>query len=397
MLKSKKIVLGIGGGIAAYRSAELVRLLIKEGVEVRCVVTKSAREFITPLTFEVLSGSEVHTELFNLTTERNMGHIQLARWADAVVVAPATANILARLAHGIADDLLTTMMQVTHAPTLVAPAMNSSMWESGATRRNIEILQSRDIHFIGPEKGQLACGEEGTGRMSEPDSIISALKPLLCEQALQGQQWVINAGPTEEAWDAVRLLTSRASGRLGALLASTAMAMGAEVTLVAGPGTPETTQAIKRINVTSAEEMLAACLESAAESNVFIASAAVSDFRFQDTHTEKLKRGDMDSMHAHLVANPDIVAAVAAIENRPRQVIAFAAESSDHIIHAQKKLRCKGVDAVVANDIGNIGTNRGGGWWITRKREVEISGDSKQTFAEEIINHIIEERLEIKS
>ncbi|ATX81394.1 phosphopantothenoylcysteine decarboxylase [Mariprofundus ferrinatatus] len=390
MLAGKRILIGIGGGIAVYRVAELVRLLIKAGAEVRCVMTRSACQFVSPLTFEALTGKEVHTELFDLTTERNMGHIQLARWADAVVIAPATANILARLAYGIADDLLTTMMQVNKAPTLLAPAMNSSMWESDATRRNVEALTTRGIRFIGPESGQLACGEEGSGRLSEPENIVSALLPLLTEQTLQDQRWVINAGPTAEAWDAVRLLTNRASGKLGALLASAAAVMGAEVALIAGPGTPDAHPLVKRINVTSADEMLAACIDTAKDANTFIATAAVSDFRFQETHSGKLKRNDTKSMNVELIANPDIVAEVAAMYQRPSHVIAFAAESSNHTGYARSKLEQKGVDAIVANDIGNMGSERAGGWWVTAEREVPIDSESKQAFAEQIIQHIME-------
>lgn len=391
MLQNRRILIGIGGGIAVYRVAELARLLIKAGAEVRCIMTRSACEFVSPLTFEALTGNEVHTELFDLTAERNMGHIQLARWADAVVIAPATANILARLAYGIADDLLTTMMQVNEAPVLLAPAMNSSMWESDATRRNVETLKARGISFVGPETGSLACGEQGRGRLSEPEAIIAALQPLLWEdQALKGQQWVINAGPTVEAWDAVRVLTNRASGKLGALLASTATAMGAEVTLIAGPGTPNTHPQVKRIDVESADDMLSACLKAASGADTFIATAAVSDFRFHEMYTEKMKRGDTTSMHVELIANPDIVAHIANMEKRPSHVIAFAAESTNHIEYAKSKLSQKNVDAIVANDVNNMGSQNASGWWITRESETTIDTVSKQAFAEQIIQHITE-------
>ena len=390
MLKGKRILIGIGGGIAVYRVAELARLLIKAGAEVRCVMTRSASEFVTPLTFEALTSNKVHSELFDLTSEREMGHIQLVRWADAVVIAPATANILARLSYGIADDLLTTMMQVNEAPVLLAPAMNSSMWESDATRRNVKTLKARGINFVGPESGELACGEQGAGRLSEPGDIVNALLPLLVEQSLKGESWVINAGPTAEAWDPVRLLTNRASGKLGAQLALTAATMGAEVTLIAGPGTPKADGQVKRINVESADEMLAACIESAAGSDTFVATAAVSDFRFHDIHAEKLKRGGTATMNVELAANPDIVAAIAAMDSRPGKVIAFAAESSNHIDHARAKLSRKNVDAVVANDISNMGSNSARGWWVTPSGEIAIDTDTKQAFAEQIIQHILE-------
>jgi len=391
MLHGKKILIGIGGGIAVYRVAELARLLIKAGAEVRCVMTRSASEFVTPLTFEALTGNKVHSELFDLTSEREMGHIQLARWADAIVIAPATANILARLAYGIADDLLTTMMQVNEAPVLLAPAMNSSMWESDATCRNVETLKGRGISFVGPEAGTLACGEQGTGRLSEPEAIVAALQPLLWEdQALKGQQWVINAGPTVEAWDAVRVLTNRASGKLGALLASTATVMGAAVTLIAGPGTPHAHPQVKRIDVESADDMLSACLKEARGADTFIASAAVSDFRFHEMYTEKMKRGDTTSMHVELIANPDIVAHIANMDRRPSRVIAFAAESSNHIAYAKSKLSQKNVDAIVANDVNNMGSHNASGWWITPQSETTIDTVSKKAFAEQIIQHITE-------
>jgi len=229
MLNGKRILIGIGGGIAVYRVAELARLLIKAGAEVRCVMTTSACEFVTPLTFEALTGQQVHQDLFDLTSERAMGHIQLARWADAVIIAPATANLLARLAHGFADDLLSTIMLVCDKPVLLAPAMNASMWHAAATQRNVEQLKKNNMRIIGPESGALACGEQGAGRLAEPSTIITALTTLLCEQSLKGQRWVINAGPTHEAWDGVRILSNRASGKLGVLLAEQASMRGADV------------------------------------------------------------------------------------------------------------------------------------------------------------------------
>jgi phosphopantothenoylcysteine decarboxylase/phosphopantothenate--cysteine ligase len=389
-MSGKRILIGIGGGIAAYRIAEFTRLLIKQGARVRCVMTRSACEFVTPLTFEALTGEEVHTELFDLTGERTMGHIQLARWADVVVIAPATANLITKLAYGIADDLLTTIMQVNDKPVLIAPAMNRSMWSSSATQENVERLKARGIRFSGPESGDLACGEKGTGRLSEPETIIDRLLPLISEQNLAGQRWVINAGPTWEQWDPVRLLTNRATGTLGSCLARTASAHGADVTLVAGPGTPETPDAVHRINVESAEEMLASCREAAKGANLFIASAAVSDFRFSKLITEKLKRGDIEQLQIELTANPDIVATIAAMEKRPQHVIAFAAESSDHIEHARKKLARKDVDAIFANDVASMGSANGSGWWITADRTEQIEPLPKEKIAEKIIEKIME-------
>ncbi len=398
MLTDKKILIGIGGGIAVYKVAELARMLTRAGADVRCVMTGSACEFVTPLTFEALTGNPVHTELFDLTAEQRMGHITLARWADAVIIAPATANLLARLAHGIADDLLTTIMQVCEAPVLLAPAMNRSMWESEATQRNFGRLKKRGFYHIGPETGELACGEQGAGRMADIRAILSALLPLLSDKPLIGQHWVINAGPTVEPWDGVRILTNRASGTLGALLADLACIMGASVTLVAGPGTPESHPGVIRRNVSTAAEMLSICELEAAGANLFIGTAAVSDFRFAESHAGKLKRGDSSKMSIELVANEDIVAHIASMPRRPTRVIAFAAESDHHIEHARAKLAAKNADAIIANDISNMGRAAGssadgnelaGGWWISRHGEqIEIEPGTKLDFARQIIQHI---------
>ncbi|MDQ6997858.1 MAG: bifunctional phosphopantothenoylcysteine decarboxylase/phosphopantothenate--cysteine ligase CoaBC [Mariprofundus sp.] len=390
MLNGKKILIGIGGGIAVYRVAELARLLIKAGADVRCVMTTSACEFVTPLTFEALTGQEVHRDLFDLTSERAMGHIQLARWADAVIIAPATANLLARLTHGIADDLLSTIMLVNDKPVLLAPAMNVSMWNAEATQRNIACLQQQGMVLVGPESGDLACGEQGAGRLAAPLIIKAAVTALLCEQSLVGQTWVINAGPTHEAWDGVRILSNRASGQLGVLLAEQACMRGADVVCIAGPGTPATNAAIERVDVESAQQMLAACRQYAAGADLFIGTAAVSDFRFADPQTEKLKRGELRSMNIELTANPDIIASIAAMPNRPKKVIAFAAESSNHIAYAKSKLVNKRVDAIVANDISNMGSDQANGWWISADNEVSIPSSTKIAFAAAIIQHIME-------
>lgn len=394
LLGNKRILLGMGGGIAVYRVAELVRLLVKQGAEVRCVMTRSACEFVTPLTFEALTGNSVHTRLFDLVGDddspaHQMGHIQLARWADAIIIAPATAGLLARLAHGIADDLLSTIMLVSEAPVLLAPAMNHSMWTHPATRNNTTTLRTRGMHVIGPAAGMLACGEEGAGRLSEPEDIFAALLPLLTRPTLAGQHWVINAGPTVESWDSVRILTNRASGTLGSLMASHVATMGAAVTLIAGPGTPATCTAVHRIDVESADAMLAACLQAAAGATVFVGTAAVSDFRFAKPSPGKIKRGSTGQMVVELTANPDIVASIAHMCDRPGMVVAFAAEAENHIAYGRKKLAAKGVDAIVANDIGNMGSQTAGGWWLTADHEAELCCGNKQAFAEAIIHQII--------
>jgi len=390
MLNGKHILLGIGGGIAVYKVAELARMLTKAGADVRCVMTKSACQFVAPLTFEALSGNQVHTELFDLTSERKMGHVALARWADAVIIAPTTANLLARLAHGIADDLLTTIMQVCESPVLLVPAMNPSMWQSDATQRNIQILKQRDMVMVGPDDGDLACGEQGTGRLADVRAILSALLPLLSAKPFVGQRWVINAGPTIEAWDDVRILTNRASGTLGALLADLAAIMGAKVSLIAGPGTPQTHPDVQRSNIESAAQMLIACERDARGADVFIGTAAVSDFRFKEPHTGKLKRGESTDINIELTANTDIVARIATMHARPDSVIAFAAESDNHLEHARTKLAHKQVDAIVANDIANMGSDHAGGWWVTRDGEQDLVANTKLEFAEQIIKHITE-------
>lgn len=363
MLTGKRILLAVSGGIAAYRAAELARLLIKQGAQVRCVMTHGACEFITPLTMEALTGERVHSELFDLTSEREMGHIKLARWADVLVVAPATADMIARFAHGICDNLLATLFQARRGPVLLAPAMNTVMWESPATQRNIRLLMEQGILLTGPEEGDLACGETGFGRMSEPTDILAALYSLLMEQSLAGQRWVINAGPTREAWDAVRTLSNRASGRLGALLAEAAAMRGAEVQLIAGPGTPQTSESIRRHDVETAGEMLLASEMAALGADVFVATAAVSDYRFAEQVSGKLKRGG-GPMSVQLEENTDIVAHIAAMQDRPRLVVAFAAESEAHSALAEKKMLAKGADAIFANDISRMGGSRGSGWWL---------------------------------
>jgi len=373
MLAGKRILLAVSGGIAAYRAAELARLLIKQGAQVRCVMTHGACEFITPLTMEALTGEPVHIELFDLTSEREMGHIKLARWADVLVVAPATADIIARFAHGICDNLLTTLFQARRGPVLIAPAMNTTMWEAAATRRNLGLLIEQGVHLTGPEEGGLACGETGFGRMRDPRGIVEALHPLLMEQSLAGQRWLINAGPTREAWDAVRTLSNRASGRLGALLAEAAAMRGAEVRFIAGPGTPQTSEPILRHDVETAHEMLLGCEQAAPGVDVFVASAAVSDYRFAEQVSGKLKRG-AGQVSVQLEENADIVAHIAAMQDRPRLVVAFAAEAQAHSEQAEKKMVAKGADAIFANDISRMGGDRGSGWWLAGE-SVQQAGD----------------------
>jgi len=389
MLQGKRILLGVGGGIAVYRAIELMRLLMKQGAEVQVVMTKSACEFVTPLTFEALSGKKVHTDLFDLTEEHGMGHIQLARWADVLIIAPATANLITKLARGIAEDLLTTLFLARDIPALIAPAMNVAMWEADATQTNLDILKNRGVTIIEPVAGVLACGEQGAGRLAEPEMIVEAALPLLTPQTLAGQTWVMNAGPTVESWDAVRTMSNRASGSLGAKLADAAAIHGANVILIAGPHTPQTRQDVQRVDVESAAQMYEACLSAAEGVDVFVGTAAVSDFRFAQTHVQKLKREGGINLQVELIENPDIIAAVANMKNRPSKVIAFAAESENHLEYAKTKLSKKRVDAIVANDISNMASEMASGWWVSPSDVQEIPAQPKQHFVSALIHHII--------
>jgi phosphopantothenoylcysteine decarboxylase/phosphopantothenate--cysteine ligase len=387
MLQGKHILLGVGGGIAVYRAVELMRLLMKQGADVQVVMTKSAQEFVTPLTFEALSGNKVHTDLFDLTEQHGMGHIQLARWADVVVLAPATANLLTKLARGIAEDLLTTLVLAADVPVLIAPAMNVSMWQSDATQANVDILKERGFSVLEPVSGELACGEQGAGRLAEPESIVQAVLPLLTEQTLKGQTWVINAGPTIESWDAVRTMSNRASGTLGALLADAAAIRGATVILIAGKGTPQTREDVQRFDVESAADMYAACLTHAKGSDVFVGTAAVSDYRFADIESGKLKRGQ-DELNVRLIENPDIIAAVAQMPQRAKQVVAFAAESENHVEYAKQKQSRKQADAIVANDVSFMGSHDAAGWFISKHHEQKIERMDKPSFVVSLIELI---------
>jgi len=396
ILKDKRILLGVGGGIACYRSAELLRLLRAQGAVVRCVMTASAQQFITPLTLESLSGETVYHQLFALTDRHHMGHIALARWADLLLIAPATANLMARLAHGVADDLLTTLALVCEAPTMVAPAMNQTMWHAPATRRNVVQLQADGVTVVGPEDGALACGETGAGRMRTPEQLVEDLCCLLTPSLLQGKRWVITTGPTWEAWDSVRILSNRASGSLGAQIAKLAVRQGAAVTMIAGPGTPAVAGA-NTIAVESAEQMLAAAHSHAVGADMFISAAAVSDYRVATRSERKLKRADGALTALALIENSDIVASIATMPQRPAQVVAFAAEevaadADAAIAEGWRKLADKGVDGVVVNDVATMGDARSfGGYWLTPDHDpLPLHGDDKQQFAQAILQAIEE-------
>lgn len=357
-LVNKRILLGVTGGIAAYKSADLVRRLQDAGAEVRVVMTQGACEFITPLTMQALSGHPVHTDLLDPRAEAAMGHIELARWADLVLIAPASADFLARLAYGHGNDLLATLCLATGAPVAVAPAMNQQMWADHATQKNQLILQEKGVHIFGPGAGSQACGEVGPGRMQDPEEIIQQAAEVFDYELLTGKHLVITAGPTREPIDPVRYLTNKSSGKMGFALAQAAAEAGARVTLIAGPVALDTPNRVNRIDVVRAEDMYEASLKAVEEGcDIFIATAAVADYRPTVTADHKIKKST-EEIHLTLVKNPDIIAAVASHAKRPFTV-GFAAETQDVIEYAQGKLKSKKLDMIATNDVSgtNVGFN----------------------------------------
>ena len=348
-LAHKQVLLGITGGIAAYKSAELVRRLRDAGATVRVVMTPAACEFITPLTLQALSGQPVHLDLLDPAAEAAMGHIELARWADVVLVAPASADFMARVAAGIADDLLSTLCLATQAPLLFAPAMNQAMWSNAATQQNLKTLASRGVRFAGPAEGAQACGDTGPGRMLEVPDLVSAAIGVFAGGPLTGVRVMLTAGPTREAIDPVRYISNSSSGKMGFALAAAAAEAGANVTLVAGPVSLPTPAGVSRIDVVTAAEMHTAVMTRVADCDVFIGCAAVADYRAADIAPQKIKKTG-ETLELHLVRNPDIIAAVAAHRPRPFTV-GFAAETNDLLVHARQKLERKGLDLVIANDV----------------------------------------------
>ncbi|WP_221764612.1 bifunctional phosphopantothenoylcysteine decarboxylase/phosphopantothenate--cysteine ligase CoaBC [Methyloradius palustris] len=343
----KKLVLGITGGIAAYKAAELVRLLVKQGIDVQVVMTKSACEFITPITLQALSGKPVFSEMWDGSIANGMPHIELSRSADAILIAPASANFLSKLVHGSADDLLSTLCLARDCPLIVAPAMNKQMWENPATQRNIQQLQADDIKVIGPDAGEQACGEVGLGRMLEPAEIAEWLSTAFLPKIFKGKRILVTAGPTLESIDPVRALTNFSSGKMGYSIARVAQAMGAEVTLVSGP-TSLTTPLVSHFeSVTSAEEMYQAVMYAIAQQDIFIGVAAVADYRPAEYSAKKIKKSGQP-LTLELIPNRDIIAEVAAMPNAPF-CVGFAAESDDLLKHAEEKRQRKKLPLVVAN------------------------------------------------
>ena len=352
-LNNKQIVVGVAGGIAAYKAAEIVRQLRKAGSAVHVVMTSSACEFITPLTFQALSGNEVHTTLLDSKAEAGMGHIALARWADAILVSPASANFMARLASGMGDDLLSTLCLASQAPVYLAPAMNQAMWRDPATQHNCHTLAQRGITLLGPGEGEQACGDTGPGRMLEPELLVQSLAQRFERKALAGHTVVITAGPTREAIDPVRFLSNHSSGKMGFALAKAAAEAGASVTLIAGPVALPTPDRVHRVDVVDARQMYDAAMKYAADSDLFIGCAAVADYRPAEVLVNKLKKDPNDRnerLTLECVRNPDIIAAVASLQNRPF-VVGFAAETDNVIGYAVNKRKKKRLDLIIANDV----------------------------------------------
>ncbi|WP_334160648.1 bifunctional phosphopantothenoylcysteine decarboxylase/phosphopantothenate--cysteine ligase CoaBC [Phenylobacterium sp.] len=359
-MAEQRILLIVGGGIAAYKALELTRLLRKAGVGVRPILTAAGAQFVTPLSLSALAEDKVYADLFSLTDEAEMGHIELSRSADLVVVAPATADLMARAANGLANDLASTTLLATDKPVLMAPAMNVRMWEHPATKRNLETLRADGVLFVGPDEGAMACGEYGPGRMAEPAAILEAAMAALgaAGRPLAGRRAIVTAGPTVEPIDPVRLITNRSSGKQGYAIAAALAGLGAEVTLVSGPTALPAPAGVRRVDVETAREMLAAC-EAALPADIAVCVAAVADWRPESQGARKIKKGEGGPPPIALVENPDILAALSKAAQRPGLVVGFAAETNDVEAHARAKLARKGCDWIVANDVSVEGVMGG--------------------------------------
>ncbi len=389
-LSDQHIVLGITGGIAAYKSAELVRRLVDHGAEVQVVMTDAAKAFIAPLTLQALSGRPVRDALLDPSAESGMGHIEIARWADRLVVAPASADFIARLAGGMASDLLATVCLATSAPIALAPAMNQGMWRKSATQRNLATLKADGITMLGPNSGEQACGDVGPGRMVEPAEIISHLTSPEKTRVLDGVSVMITAGPTWEALDPVRVLSNHSSGKMGYAVAAAAVSAGATVTLVSGPTALDPPPSIQYRSIQSAEEMLAAVERDIDTCDVFIGVAAVADYRPAHSEASKIKK-QADSITLELVRTPDILARVAQQVKRPFTV-GFAAETDQVIENAREKLHNKGLDLIAVNQVDEannpFGSEENRLVLISQTDEIDLGRDSKTVLAEQLISEI---------
>jgi phosphopantothenoylcysteine decarboxylase/phosphopantothenate--cysteine ligase len=392
-LEQKNVLLGISGGIAAYKTPDLVRKLTAQGANVRVVMTDSAKEFVSPLALQAVSGNKISNSLLDEDAEAAMGHIELARWADIFVVAPATANVIAKLTHGLADDLLTTLALATAAPIALAPAMNQQMWAAPATAENIQKLKARGVMQIGPASGEQACGDVGFGRMLEPEEIVSVVADYFAQKntttptIFAGKKIMITAGPTREALDPVRYISNHSSGKMGYAIAEAARRMGAKVTLVSGPVTILPPANIDLISVTSAQEMHDAVMADIQEHDIFIACAAVADFRLAEIPTHKVKKKD-GMLTLSFEQNPDILKAVAAQTNPPF-TLGFAAETNDVEAYARNKLERKKLNMIAANDVSSselgFNSDRNALTVITKNNKTSLPAASKDSLAIELL------------
>lgn len=396
-LTGREVVLGVTGGIAAFKSAEIVSLLRKQGANVHVIMTKNATQFVAPLTFETMSANPVVTDTFERPERWEVEHVALAKRAELFCIAPATANILAKLAWGLADDMLSTTALATRAPILVAPAMNVNMWEAEATRKNMAVLRERGVHVIGPDSGFLACGDSGSGRMSEPQEIVAAIEELLCpRQDYEGVKVLVTAGATRERLDPVRFLSNDSSGKMGFAIAAAARDRGADVTVVCGITQVEPPTGVRVIRVESTQELYDAVTAEAKLADVVIQAAAPADYRFAVRHDQKLKKQDGTPFMVELVENPDIAAAVGRVKRPGQVLVGFAAETEHLMENAAKKLQKKNLDMIVANDVSkpgagfNVDTNIA--TLLTRQGATECPLQSKAALAQEILNKIDELR-----
>ena len=394
-LTGKTILLGISGGIAAYKTPHLVRLLRQADAEVQVVMTRGAHQFVTATTLQAVSGRPIRDDLWDDAAERSMGHIELARWADVVLVAPATADVLARLAMGRADDLLTTLCLASRAPLLLAPAMNHVMWEHPATQRNVRTVLSDGARLLGPDHGDQACGEFGPGRMQQPETLVAALEAHFTptKRTLEGKRVLITAGPTVEAIDPVRYISNRSSGKQGYAMAVAARAAGAEVVLISGPVTLTAPFGVQLVAVTSAAQMYDAVINRVDHCDVFIGVAAVADYRPEHIETQKIKKADNKArgLTLNLVENPDIIASVAKLAHKPL-IVGFAAETHAALEHARDKRLRKGLDIIVVNDVSDktIGfdSDKNAATLIWSDGEISFPRQSKKDLADAIIESI---------
>ena len=393
-LNGKHVVLGVTGGIAVYKACEVVSRLRKMGATVHVIMTKNATEFVAPLTFETLSNQPVVTDTFARPETWEVEHIALAKRADVFVIAPATANIMAKMACGIADDMLSTTVLATKAPVLVVPAMNTGMWTAEATRQNVETLKGRGVHFVGPDSGMLACGDTGAGRMSEPPAIVEAIAGLLCpKQDMAGLKVMVTAGATRERFDPVRYMTNDSSGKMGFAVAEAAKARGAEVTVVAGHTTAQEPQGVTMVRVDATLELRDAVVSRAQEADVIIQAAAPADYRFAETHAEKHKKRKGEPLIVELVENPDIAAEIGRMKRPGQTLVGFAAETGSKLDNARQKLDKKNLDLIIFNDVTapgagfNVDTNIA--TLVTRESETAYPLRTKRELADDILDAVM--------